>query len=76
MFHIPKIEENELIDKMFIFIQILKNLKIFLWKKRRFRLRWDSSPDLSIAGMKKIYRFQNRIEVKNDVLMLSLTYLS
>ena len=28
----------------------LKNLKIFLWKKRRFRLRWDSSPGLSIAG--------------------------
>ena len=22
----------------------LKNLKIFLWKKWRFRLRWDSSP--------------------------------
>ena len=31
-------------------IIILKNLKIFLWKKRRFRLRWDSSPGLSIAG--------------------------
>ena len=27
-----------------------KNLKIFLWKKRRFRLRWDSSSGLSIAG--------------------------
>ena len=32
------------------YIQYLKNLKIFLWKKRRFRLRWDSSPGLSIAG--------------------------
>ena len=31
-------------------IQYLKNLKIFLWKKWRFRLRWDSSPGLSIAG--------------------------
>ena len=28
----------------------LKNLKIFLWKKRHFRLRWDSSPGPSIAG--------------------------
>ena len=28
-------------------------MKIFLWKKRRFRLRWDSSPGLSIAGRRK-----------------------
>ena len=27
-----------------IWIKYLKNLKIFLWKKRRFRLRWDMSP--------------------------------
>ena len=27
-----------------------KNLKIFQWKIRRFRLRWDSHPGLSIAG--------------------------
>ena len=27
-----------------------KEFEIFLWKKRRFRLRWDSSPGLSIAG--------------------------
>ena len=27
-------------------------MKIFLWKKRRFRLRWDSSPGLSIASKK------------------------
>ena len=27
-----------------------KEFKIFLWKKRRFRLRWDSSPGLSNAG--------------------------
>ena len=33
-----------------IIIKYLKNLKIFPWKKRRFRLRWDSSPGLSIAG--------------------------
>ena len=37
------------------------NLKIFLWKKRRFRLRWDSSPGLSIAeqstGNRKIFFF-------------------
>ena len=26
-----------------IMLNNLKNLKIFLWKKRRFRLRWDSS---------------------------------
>ena len=25
-------------------------MKIFLWKRRRFRLRWDSSPGHSIAG--------------------------
>ena len=29
---------------------IFKEFEIFLWKKRRFRLRWDSSPGLSIAG--------------------------
>ena len=34
-------------------VQILKNSKIFLWKKRRFRLRWDSSPGLSIAGSRQ-----------------------
>ena len=28
----------------------IKEFEIFLWKKRRFRLRWDSSPGLSIAG--------------------------
>ena len=27
-----------------------KEFEIFLWKKRRFQLRWDSSPGLSIAG--------------------------
>ena len=27
-----------------------KEFEIFLWKKRRFRLRWDSSPSFSIAG--------------------------
>ena len=31
-------------------MKYLKNLKILPWKKRRFRLRWDSSPGLSIAG--------------------------
>ena len=36
--------------KTFKIIKYLKNLEIFLWKKRRFRLRWDSSPGLSIAG--------------------------
>ena len=34
----------------FYWFKYLKNWKIFLWKKRRFRLRWDSSPGLSIAG--------------------------
>ena len=28
----------------------LKNLKIFMWKKRRFRLCWDSSPGLLMAS--------------------------
>ena len=28
---------------------LFKEFEIFLWKKRRFRLRWDSSPGLSIA---------------------------
>ena len=27
-----------------------KEFEIFLWKKRRFRLRWDWSSGLSIAG--------------------------
>ena len=26
-----------------------KEFEIFLWEKRRFRLRWDSSPGLSIV---------------------------
>ena len=34
----------------FFFFFFLKNWKIYLWKKRRFRLRWDSSPGLLIAG--------------------------
>ena len=38
-------------DKFFILIILLfKEFEIFLWKKSRFRLRWDSSPGLSIAG--------------------------
>ena len=37
----------------------LKNLKIFLWKKIRFRLRWDSSPDLTIAG--RLQKFQTQL---------------
>ena len=40
----------KLIFKTLKNIYYLQNLKIFLWKKWRFRLRWDSSPGLSIAG--------------------------
>ena len=52
------------------FLQYLKNLKIFLWKKRRFRLRCDSIPGLSIAGrvlLKKSHFFftqlSNRMKI-------------
>ena len=36
----------------------LKNLKIFLWEKRRFRLRWDTSPGLSIVTLLKVLGFR------------------
>ena len=34
--------------------KFFKEFETFLWKKRRFRLRWDSSPGLSIALEYKI----------------------
>ena len=46
---LSQFEKYGQVDDYFIF-KYLKNLKIFLSKKRRFRLRWDSRPGLSIAG--------------------------
>ena len=54
-----KISLRDKADTQFIFyfsiqtllkILIFKEFEIFLWKKRRFRLRWDSSRGLSIVG--------------------------
>ena len=45
--------KNHVIQNCLEILIILKNFKefeIFLWKKRRFRLRWDTSPGLSIAA--------------------------
>ena len=51
----------------------LKNLKIFPWKKWRFRLRWDSSPGLSIAGRYAKYRDDLNVK-KLPIVYLSVSF--
>ena len=60
-----------------ITIKYLKNLKIFLWKKRRFRLRWDSSSGLSIAqrSRKRLFsteRFFKFFKYLNSIALFAI----
>ena len=41
-------------------ISNLKSLKIFLWKKRRFRLRWDLSPGQLQVDPGRLHLFNSK----------------